>query len=307
MNVAVTLAPGAPAAKAEVGDIVKLQVFLDEKVGSPGDGWEIAAPPGTLWLPAGGVTVSTTSIRLQPSDGNTTKLEIEAMVHQPGPLTVGPFLLRDQVTKAEVDVPATVVSGAEVAAGTKPPQEPPWIHGPVRFGGWDWVLLGLFLALLAAVLAALGRYAWLRLHAHLHRNLTYTERALNGLANLQKYMRSKKPLPIEEWKKFSFELAGILRRFSDENFKMDSGDMTDREFLHELRTHGGAAPYVHLLAQILGTITEVRYGRKALDASVIPGLLLDSRKFVESTTTEARGEERGPGGRAAPPPGGAKG
>ena len=104
-------------------------------------------------------------------------------------------------------------------------------------------------------------------------------------------MRSKQPLPLEEWKKFSFELAGVLRRYSDENFKMDSGDMTDREFLHELGTHSGAAPYVHLLATILGTITEVRYGRKALDASLIPGLLLDSKKFVESTTTQVSEEE----------------
>jgi hypothetical protein len=45
---------------------------------------------------------------------------------------------------------------------------------------------------------------------------------------------------------------------------------------------------VHLLATILGTITEVRYGRKALDASVIPGLLLDSKKFVESTSLQYR-------------------
>jgi hypothetical protein len=64
--------------------------------------------------------------------------------------------------------------------------------------------------------------------------------------------------------------------------------MTDREFLHELRSHSAATPFVHLLATILGTITEVRYGRKALDASVIPGLLLDSKKFVESTTHDNR-------------------
>lgn len=290
MNVVVTLAPGSANAKPEVGDIVKLQVFLDEKVGDPGDGWEVVAPPGTLWLPAGGVTVSTASVRAQPADGNATKLVLEAMVHQPGPVTLGPLQLLDQVTKTTVDVPYSAVTGTDVVAGTKPKEEPPWILGPVRFGGWDWVSLGILLAVIAALAATLGRYLYLRLQKHLNRNMTYTERALNELHNLQKYMRSKQPVPQEEWKKFSFELAGVLRQYSDANFRMDSGDMTDREFLHELSAHSAAGSHVHILAQILGTITEVRYGRKALDASVIPGLLLDARKFVESTSVETKQE-----------------
>jgi hypothetical protein len=288
MSVAVTLLPSVSGAKPGVGDIVKLQVFIDSQVGSPGDGWEVVTQSPALWMPAGGVTLSTTSIRTLPAEGSSTKLQLEAMVHQPGPVTVGAFQLRDQVTKTEIDVPYSVVSGTDVAAGTKPAQEPPWIQGPVRFGGWDWVSLGCLIALFATIIAVVGRWAYRRIYAHLNRNLTYTERALNDLANLQKYMRSKQPVPQEEWKKFSFELAGILRRYSDINFKMDSIDMTDREFLHELRSHSTATPFVHLLATILGTITEVRYGRKALDASVIPGLLLDSKKFVESTTHDNR-------------------
>ena len=302
MNVAITLLPGSAktagpspggslsGASPEVGDVVKLQVFVDEKIGSPSDGWEIDAPPNAAWIPAGGVTVSVASVRALPAEGNTTKLEIEAMVHQPGPVIVGPLRLRDQVTKAEIDVPPTTVVGAEAAAGAKPPQEPPWILGPVAFGGWEWATIGIFVAVLLALLGVLGRWIWLRLQAHLNRNLTYTERALGDLANLQKYMRTKKPLPLEEWKKFSFELAGVLRTYSDANFSMDSADMTDREFLEDLRAREGAAQSVHLLAQILGTITEVRYGRKELDASVVPGLLLDSRKFVETTTREKSGE-----------------
>lgn len=290
MNVAVTLIPAAGGAKPAVGDIVKLQVFVDEKIGSPGDGWEVVSATPTLWMPVGGVTVSTMSVRPLPSEGNSTKLELEAMVHQPGPITVAGFQLRDQVTKTEIEVPYSMVLGTDVAAGTKPKEEPPWVHGAVRFGGWDWLALAILGAVLLGLGATLGRFLWRRLHAHLNRNLTYTERALGALSNLQKYMRSKQPIPLEEWKKFSFELAGVLRRFSDENFKMDSGDMTDREFLQELGAHNAAAPFVHLLAEILGTITEVRYGRKALDASLIPGLLLDSKKFVESTSVEKREE-----------------
>jgi hypothetical protein len=290
MNVAVTLAPGA-IAKPEVGDVVKVLVFLDEKVGSPGDGWEVVAPAGISWISAGSVTVSTTSVRNQPADGNATKLQLEAMVHQPGSLVVGPLQLRDQVTKAEIEVPATQITGAEVAAGTKPKEEPPWIMGPVRFGSWDWLTVGLLAGLLLLLGLTLGRWLWLRYQERLNRKLTPTERALTDLANLQRFMRSNKPLPQEEWKKFSFELAGILRKYTDKNFTMDTSEMTDREFLQELGTRAKAAPHAHLLAQILGTITEVRYGKKALEASLIPGLLLDSRKFVENTTVE-RSEEK---------------
>ena len=205
---------------------------------------------------------------------------------------MGPFTLRNQVTKEEYEVPFTVISESSAEAGTQPKEEPPWIHGAVSFGGWDWVSLGVLMAALLAVLLVSGRIAWKRLQKHLSRNFTYTERALHDLANLQKYMRSQKPLPLEEWKKFSFELAGILRKYSDRNFQLNSVDMTDREFLEELHGHREATSQVRLLADILGTITEVRYGRKALDASVIPGLLLDSKKFVESTSREKKEESR---------------
>src|SRR4051812_14014347 len=146
MNVVVSLAPDSAGKKLEVGDIVKLHIFLDEKVGSPGDGWEVVSASPTLWMPAGGLTVSTVSVRGLPVDGNATKLELEAMVHQPGPVQLGALQLRDQVTKAEVDVPQTTLSGTEVTAGTKPQEEAPWLLSPVRFGGWDWTLLSILLA-----------------------------------------------------------------------------------------------------------------------------------------------------------------
>jgi len=288
MNAVVSLAPDSAAKKSEVGDILKLQIFIDEKIGSPGDGWEVVAPPDSAWLPAGGVTVATMSVRVLPVDGNATKLEVEAMVHQPGPLTVGPLQLRNQVTKAEVDVPVAVITGSEAQAGTKPKEEPPWLLTSVRFGGWDWVMLGILLVILLAVGITAGRYFWRRLRGHIGRKFTNTEWALNDLANLQRYSRSKKTIELEEWKKFSFELARILRKYSDKNFHIDSSDLTDRELLQELRLHSSAAPYVNLLGTILDTITEVRYGRKALDLSIVPGLLLDARKFVETTSVDER-------------------
>ena len=61
-----------------------------------------------------------------------------------------------------------------------------------------------------------------------------------------------------------------------------------------LRKHKPQLVHTHSSkAGILGRITEVRYGRKELDASVVPGLLLDAKKFVESTSTDARPERDG--------------
>jgi len=288
MNIVVSLAPSSSNGKPVIGDILKIQVFIDQKVGNSGDGWEIASDDTAAWVPAGGVTASAASLRALPSDGNTTKLEFEAMVHQPGALTVGPFRIRNQVSKEEVEIPSSLIAGAETESGTKPADDPPWLYSSMPFGGWNWLFIGILLALTLISAALVGRNAWNRLKNHLTRHLTHTDRALHALANLQKYSRSKKPLQLEEWKKFSFELAGILRKYSDENFKLDSRDMTDREFLHILRSQPKASPWVNLIAGILATITEVRYGQKELDASVVPGLLLDARKFVESTSIDPK-------------------
>lgn len=292
MNAVITFASGYEGKVPEVGDIVKFQVFIDQRIGAAGDGWEIASDSGAAWVTAGSVTASVASVRALPTDGNATKLEFEAMVHQPGPLVVGPLVLRNQVSKDEVDVASNHIAGKIVTAGTAPPEEPPWVLGGSPFGSWDWIMITVLLAVLA-ILSGLGiRYGLRRLREHLTKNLSNTERALHALANLQKYARSKRPLQLDEWKKFSFELAGILRKFSDSNFAIDSRDMTDREFLQELRAKSNAAPFLNLLGGILATITEVRYGRKELDTSVVPGLLLDARKFVESTSTESKaGEE----------------
>lgn len=291
MNAVVTLAPGQDAQKTGIGEIIRLQVFIDQKIGAAGDGWELVSDTGASWVPAGSVTASAASVKLVPSDGNSTKLELDAMVHGQGALVVGPFTLRDQVTKDEVPVQASQVAGVQVTEAAKQqPNEPDWVLGGSPFGAWDWLVIACILAIVLVLGGLAASFGLRRLREHLTRNLTNTERALHALANMQRYARSKKPLQLDEWKKFSFELAGILRKYSDENFRIDSRDMTDREFLHELRARQSAAPFLNLIGGILATITEVRYGRKELDASVVPGLLLDARKFVESTSVEQKKE-----------------
>src|SRR5687767_3582383 len=98
MNVVVSLSPSSSGKKPEVGDILKIQLFFAEKIGSQGDGWEVVSANSTAWLTTGSLTVSTMSVRSLPVDGNTTKLELDGMVHQPGPIVVGSFFVRNQVT-----------------------------------------------------------------------------------------------------------------------------------------------------------------------------------------------------------------
>jgi hypothetical protein len=147
------------------------------------------------------------------------------------------------------------------------------------------------LGLLVAIgLFFLGRWIYRRLLKT--KIIDYRSRTIAALQNLQKYSRGKGPLKQEEWKKFSFELAGIMRKYCDENFHFDSSDLTDREFLRELRFHATNEQAVDSLAKILSTIDEVRYGKKELDLQVIPQLLLESRKFVDQTFKKDTGEKK---------------
>jgi hypothetical protein len=295
MNTVLSLSPESQQSPPQLGDILHIVVFTDEKLGAPGDTWRIEAPAGATWLPAGSLTLAVDSAKSLPVEGSATKIEISGLAHQPGPLELGPFTLRNENTKQVIQVETTKISGTEVA-GASPQTAPgsqaqakeelPWLLPPVAFGGWNWPLL-VFLAL--ALLGGLGfglRKLIQKFPGHLRRKLSHTELALNGIANLQRYGKSKKGLQQEEWKKFSFELADVLRKYSDANWNIDSSDMTDRELLAELRTHATASPHLGQLEQILTTITEVRYGRKELEPSFVPSLLLEARRFVENTTAK---------------------
>jgi hypothetical protein len=274
MNGFVSLSPEFRGRPLQLGDLVELQILLDEA--SEDGSWRI---DGEGWIPSGSLTLDSRSLRELPSEGNTTKLALDAMVHQPGPVVSGEFFLLHSPTGKK----AKVVTGelrAETAQLAEAPP-PPWTLPPVPFGGWNLFLLALLLLVIALALAAAVRKFLRRMPGRRQRD--HRESALQALQGLQKFARAKRAMKQEEWKKFSFELAGILRKYSDENFQIDSSDMTDREFLSELRLRPGGGAMVDTIASILSTIDEVRYGKKDLDVTMVPGLLLESRKFVEQT------------------------
>jgi hypothetical protein len=214
-----------------------------------------------------------------PSEADTTKLALEGMVHQPGPLSTGELTLIHVPTAQEIKIEASSLSVTAPAAQQQ--TEAPWTLPTVAIGGWNYTLIGILALIFLALLTA-GALRLYRRFVKKHQK-NHKEKAISALNGLQKYARSRKGLQQEEWKRFSFELAGILRRFSDENFHIDTSDMTDREFLAELRLQPRARSQVDSLAGLLSMIDEVRYGKKHLEVTLVPGLLLEAKKFVETT------------------------
>ncbi len=281
MTIAI-LALDRPANALKVGDLVPLEITLDEKIGSPGDKWILVSTDTQGWMPSGTFTIALDSLELLPGDGNITQLKLEATLHEGGSLHAGPFSIRHETSGQEFVIPQTQLGETEVQAVQSDPAAP-WTLPAVAFGGWNVLLLVLLGLVLAGLFGLLGRFIWRKYRARAERKRTHKYVALQALRALQKFARAKKPPEQEEWKKFSFELASILRKFSDQNFHFDSSDMTDREYLSELRLRLSAKDQVDTVAAILAKIDEVRYGKKTLDLTVVPGLLLDAQKFVETT------------------------
>lgn len=284
MNGYVALAEKDRSPAPQVGDFVTVEILLDERVGSDSDEWKVIS--NAKWLPSGGITLSLPSLRVIPNGNLPTKIAIDGIVHQPGALSTGEITLQHVPSGQEVKISAGSLI-MEVAQVEK--KENPWVLPAVPFGGWNYFLIGLLGVVLLAGLALLLRKLLARVARR--RRKSHKDRALAGLQSLQKYARSKSVMKQEEWKKFSFELAGIVRKFSDENFKIDSSDMTDREFLAELRLQPKARAQVDSLTRVLSTIDEVRYGKKALEVTHVPDLLLETRKFIESTYDAPEGEK----------------
>lgn len=276
-----SLSPNDRESNPQVGDLVGVEILIDEKVGSPTDEWKIKSPEGVKWISSGSLTIST-SLRPQEAEGNTTKLGADALVHQAGTLNTEELTLVHIPSGREVTVlVGNLGKEIEQVAEEESAPPPPWTLPPIPFGGWNIFLIVLLSALLLAALYLAFRKYGQKLPGRRKRN--HKDSALQALQGLQKFARSKKILQQEEWKKFSFDLANIIRKYSDENFRIDSSDMTDREFLAELRMQPKAKALVDSISNILSTIDEVRYGKKGLEATAVPSLLLESRKFVEQT------------------------
>lgn len=286
MNAAIVLT-GKPASALKVGDLVSLEVAIDGKIGDAGDAWVLEPKSVTDWIPSGSMLISATSIQQVAAEGAISKLKMDALVQKSGALNTAPLRFRHEKDGLVVDVPQTLLGKEEIQT-VQVAKDEPWLLAPVSLGGWNTFLLALLALAAAGGIFALTRWIWRRYAAHSVKKGNAMERALRELERLQRYGRGKK-VEQEQWKKFSFELAFILRRYSDENFGMDSRDCTDREFLEELGRHKIKSAHAALIREILSTITEARYGTKTLEPTMAQNLLGDAKKYIsESFIPEAK-------------------
>ncbi|MGE3261122.1 MAG: hypothetical protein AB7K68_05040 [Bacteriovoracia bacterium] len=284
MNGVVVLSAESSQKPLEVGNLVTLEIAVDGKVNRATEGWSIEPAPAGDWFPSGSFLLSGNSLKVLSTDGALTKISIEAIVRSPGELRTAPFKLKHTDDQVTVEVAESLVSKNGAKAIQLSETAPPWLLPAVSLGGWNIWLISLLGALTLVGLGFLIRYILQRLAERSIAKWNHRDRALRELQNLEKYVRAKSN-EQDHWKKFSFDLAGILRKYSDENFHMDSRDMTDREFIAELRFHPKGKAQTDLIAHILSTITEVRYGTKTLESQMMPSLLLEGKKYVEGTYT----------------------
>lgn len=280
MSVVVGLSPQQVVKKFTIGDVVTLQVLIDEKIGAPGDSWTFVG--SGKWIPAGSFSVDATSVKSLPADGQLTKLEFRAVVHSKGNAEISGLTIKHGNTEREFPLSGQVLQ--EVSLYKEGAAQVPWILPTLPVGGWNYFAIGVVALILIVAIFALIRLLLRRAGINpLARKLDPRETALQALETLQSYARRKEKLNLDEWKKFSFELASVLRRYSDANFGIESLDLTDREFLDELRSHPKGKTYAESVAGILGLIDEVRYGTKELEPPLVPSLISSAKKYVSSS------------------------
>lgn len=279
MSAIVGLPPNLAEKEFAVGDSVQIQVLMDEKIGSASDAWTFVVDGGKRWVGSGGFAIDTASLKALEADGTLTKLEFRAIVHTKDVASVGPLTIRHTASGKEVTFSGQVLGKVNLYKQTQ--AQVPWTMPVMPIGGWNTLLLVLCGVLLLTGVFFGVRYLLRRAGLRLGPEIDGKTRAIRSLDELQSFAKKKAGLRLEDWKKFSYELAGILRRFSDENFRIQSADLTDREFLQELRRHPRGQNHADAVAQILSRIEEVRYGTRELEANLVPSLVQAAKTYVE--------------------------
>lgn len=259
----------------QVGDLVRLELLVEETLEAK---TLASSDPNKIWIDSGSFTLELSKWTKLPSDTGT-KYTGTALISKPGKLATEAFVLLDPVANQEIQVEGQDFN-QEIANPIQGEEKPLWILPPLPFGSWNQMAIGF--ALLMALLT-LGAIIWAVLKRKSKKTKkNHREIALKGLHELQKQGKWKHGMQQAEWKKFSFSLASLLRKYLEENFKSDFSDLTDRELLSELRLRPKAKGNIEILTNILSTIDEVRYGKKDLDSTLVPGLLGEASKYIEA-------------------------
>jgi len=258
----------------QVGDLVRLELLIEESLES-----QTLAPsdPNAAWIDSGSFTIELSKWTRTPSDSGT-KYVGTALINKPGKLTSEAFVLLDPATNKEIQIEGQDFS-QEIANPIQGEEKPQWILPPLPFGSWNYITIGLAILIALSLLAFLVWAVLKKRSGKAKKN--HREIAMKALQELQKQGKWKQGMQQAEWKRFSFSLASLLRKFLEENYQADFSDLTDRELISELRLRPKAKGNIEILTYILSTIDEVRYGKKDLDSTLVPGLLGEASKYIE--------------------------
>jgi hypothetical protein len=264
-----------------VGDIVELQILIDKKIGEASDEWKFQNKT-SRWFSSGGFSIDSASLKLMPSEATLTKLEFKAIIHNRGSASLEDLSIIHVASGKEFPLSGQILQN--VAAYKENEEAPPWILPTIPIGGWNYWTVSLAVIFLLVVIFFTLRVLLKKLGLQkIGPALTPKEKALKDLDALYFFAKKKNTLSLDDWKKFSFELASILRKYSDKNFEIKSIDLTDREFLAEISAHPKGKRHTPAVANILSTIDEVRYGTKELEVILIPSLIQSAKKYVEDS------------------------
>lgn len=276
-----------------VGDEVKIQVLLREKLPGTPRNWSPVSDKskGLEWTTFGDIAVKNKSIREIDDDPTVTKIEMNAILVGAGSLSVKELKLEDASGSYQIisegSLAATNVSSllTEEERG-----KPNWYLGMEEIGGWNWWrLVAAFFVLAALPSAVVWRFLQSRRFLFPAQRLDPKTEALQALKQLERLLKGTGK--SDQSKKFSYGLSEALRVYAARRFNVPAQEWTDRELIGAMHSHV-SSDLLSKLEKIFHSTTEARYGTRALDAQSAASLLTEAENFVVNTYVEPEKAEK---------------
>lgn len=280
MSVIVGLSPEFSSKELTVGDTIVVQVLFSEKVSATPADWSIVGAPVNGWMLAGGVAFDPKLIVYPDPAEPLSKISIPAVIVKSGKVPFEGIVLKNK--NAVEDIPLQGILSDKVRQLVDSKKEDfHWLYPYVEYGACnDWIWFASIFVISGGILAY---YLWKRKNALLTAiQRDPYKRADSVLKDLYRY--TKLPSNQENWKKFSYALAGTVRKFIDHRFSQNTSERTDLEFLSSLRENpDGGADVADKAGAILREIEEVRYGQTTLSPQFFTSLLERSQELLNES------------------------
>ena len=270
----VGLTPEFASKELTVGDLVQVQILFSDKMEAGPADWEFLPYDGSTWIVANGVAFDPKNVLASDPSDALTKITIPAIVLKPGKLVFSDVTLKYKKSGQEFPLNGSLNDQSKQFVEAK---EDPffWQYPFLEYGACrDWLWIS---GLLLFVLLTIAYLVWKRNRdKRFGRTKNPFEKAHDSLKELEKYKNL--PGTQENWKKFSFSLAGTIRLFLDHRFNTHSADLTDREFYEKLRGFAEGGPgAAEASSKILRELEEVRYGQANLSPQTYDNVLSKSQ------------------------------